>query len=98
MKPQAPSPPTPLRASIVEFDGLRDSANARNVLHDFSIDHGEGKMTRLKVEFERPSLEAHVIANWISSHPRIVLPILFFLLGGISYAVSITRQTSFWLY
>jgi hypothetical protein len=43
--------------------------------------------TRLQILYQQP-IQAHAIRNWLTSHPRIVLPILFFLLGTLTYTVS----------
>ena len=36
--------------------------------------------------FERV-IKVHVIRDWLSSHPRIVLPVLAFILGTLTYTV-----------
>jgi len=36
----------------------------------------------------QPPLEVHVIRDWVSGHPRIVLPVLVFLLGTLTYTVA----------
>lgn len=43
--------------------------------------------TRLRLFYERP-LKAHAIRDWISGHPRIVIPVGAFLLGTLSYTAS----------
>ncbi|KAJ9121916.1 hypothetical protein QFC24_004498 [Naganishia onofrii] len=40
--------------------------------------------TRLRLFYERP-IKAHAVRTWISSHPRIVIPIAAFLIGTLSY-------------
>jgi hypothetical protein len=37
--------------------------------------------------YEQP-LKEKAIRNWLTSHPRIVLPILAFLVGTLTYTVS----------
>jgi hypothetical protein len=44
-------------------------------------------LSRLRLYYERP-LKAHAIRDWLSSHPRLVLPALAFLIGTLSYTVS----------
>jgi hypothetical protein len=44
-------------------------------------------LSRLRIYYERP-LKAHAVRDWISGHPRIALPIIFFLFGTLSYTVS----------
>jgi len=49
-------------------------------------DSSTAKPTRLATIYDY-SLKGHVIRDWLSSHPRIVVPLLVFLLGALSYAV-----------
>lgn len=44
-------------------------------------------LSRLRLYYERP-LKAHAIRDWLSSHPRLVLPAVAFLIGTLSYTVS----------
>lgn len=81
------SAPTPIsgtsyRASTVTFSTLRSSIVARNVVHGLQIDK-----TRLHTTF-LPPVQAHVIRDWASKHPRIVIPVIVFFLGTLTYAVS----------
>jgi hypothetical protein len=66
----------------VTFADLRSSIVARNVVHGLYIDK-----TRLRTSF-LPPVQAHVIRDWVSKHPRIVVPIVVFLLGTLTYTVS----------
>ena len=50
-------------------------------------------LSRLRLYYERP-LKAHAIRDWMSAHPRLVIPIVAFLIGTLSYTVSLRRQTS----
>lgn len=83
----SPSPGTPgsLRSSIVTFKKVRSAATARNCIHGLVVPTGNGN-TRLHVGFERP-IKAHAVRDWISGHPRLVLPVLFFLIGTITYTI-----------
>ena len=40
--------------------------------------------TRLRLFYERP-IKAHAIRTWLSTHPRIVIPVAAFLIGTLSY-------------
>ena len=40
--------------------------------------------TRLRLFYERP-IKAHAIRTWLSTHPRIVIPLAAFLIGTLSY-------------
>jgi hypothetical protein len=44
------------------------------------------KPTRLATVYERP-IKSQAAREWMASHPRIVVPILVFLLGTLSYVV-----------
>lgn len=44
-------------------------------------------VTRIHTYYERP-LKAHAIRDWMSGHPRIVIPVIVFLLGSLTYTVS----------
>ncbi|KAI0273842.1 RNA12 protein-domain-containing protein [Gloeopeniophorella convolvens] len=74
-------PGTPYRASTIAFSDLRHSIVARNVAYGFSI----GK-TRLRTTFI-PPVQGHVIKGWITGHPRIVIPVVVFLLGTLTYTI-----------
>jgi hypothetical protein len=41
-------------------------------------------MSRLRLYYERP-LKAHYVRTWMSDHPRIVLPVIAFLVATLSY-------------
>ena len=56
-------------------------------MHDYSFTMN-GTATKLKTGYARP-FQAHVFRNWIAGHPKIVLPIVVFLLGSVTYAVRI---------
>jgi hypothetical protein len=80
------SAPTPIsgtsyRASTVTFSDLRSSIVARNVVHGLYIDK-----TCLRTSFV-PPVQGHVIRDWVAKHPRIVIPVIVFLLGTLTYTV-----------
>ena len=74
-----------LRSSQISFHRARSATVARNVIHDFQFSRGSA-VTQLQTAYERP-IRAHAIRDWITGHPRIVLPILFFFLGTLTYTV-----------
>ena len=45
-----------------------------------------GSTTKLKTGYMQ-MMQAHVFRDWIVNHPKIMLPIVIFLLGSITYAV-----------
>jgi hypothetical protein len=46
-----------------------------------------GATTKLKTGYAQ-LIRAHVVRDWITGHPKIVLPIAVFLLGSLTYAVK----------
>ncbi|GHJ88128.1 hypothetical protein NliqN6_4530 [Naganishia liquefaciens] len=60
-----------------DFTLLRDSRAAGATQPTIS-------RTRLRLFYERP-IKAHAIRTWISTHPRIVIPVAAFLIGTLSY-------------
>ena len=91
------TPPDPgaggaLRSSIITFRKGRASAIARNCVHGFRVE-STGGTTRLHTNFEQP-LKAHAIRDWISSHPKLVAPVIVFLIGSITYTVWLNVSES----
>jgi hypothetical protein len=80
------------RYATVTYDRVHSAAIARNVLHGFTFqedkksDNAEAKPTRFRLIYQQ-AVQAHVIRDWMSSHPKIVLPIAVFLLGTLTYTV-----------
>lgn len=72
---------TSYRGSTVTFSDLRSSIIARNVAHGAHIGQ-----TRIRTSFV-PPVQAHVIRDWIAKHPRIVIPVIVFLLGTLTYTI-----------
>ncbi|KAG8733505.1 mitochondrial escape protein 2 [Ceratobasidium sp. 423] len=98
-----PAPAGTLRSATVTYDRARSAVLARNCLHGVNLTtdgdvigrSGPGialsvapgtKLTRLSMLYEQP-LKENAIRNWLASHPRIVLPVLAFLIGAITYTV-----------
>ncbi|CAO1625309.1 unnamed protein product [Parajaminaea phylloscopi] len=68
--------------AFVLFSRMRSATAARNCAHGLTLPDG----TRLLITYA--GLErAKKLWDWLTNHPRIVLPILAFLLGGFTYAV-----------
>ncbi|KAJ4422859.1 mitochondrial escape protein 2 [Gnomoniopsis sp. IMI 355080] len=75
--------------AMLDFAFTRDSIMARNCMHGLVISEemGGGKAgTKLRLSYEQ-KVKAHHIWDWISNHPRIVIPLLAALLAGISVMV-----------
>jgi hypothetical protein len=80
-RPQ-PVPTGALRSSNVHFGRVRSAVRAQNCLHGLTVPGG----TRLSIVYEQ-AIKGHVIRDWLSNHPKIVLPLLAFLLGTLTYTV-----------
>lgn len=63
------------------FHRLRSATAARNCLYGASV---AGR--KLAIDYIPPG-HTHKIWEWLTSHPRIVLPVLAFFLGTFTYAV-----------
>ncbi|EKD02278.1 hypothetical protein A1Q2_03425 [Trichosporon asahii var. asahii CBS 8904] len=96
--PPSPVPAGALRYSILKFSRISTAVAASNCLHSYStptsqIDYDLVKkqpdqdVTRstLKICYEQP-LKGHYFRDWVRDHPKIAIPILAFLLGGLSYS------------
>lgn len=89
-----PVPAGVLRSSTVTFSSIRAATRAHNCIHGFTLvdepavagSTTGGKPTRLATIYEKP-IKAHVVRDWISGHPRIVIPVLVFVLGALSFTV-----------
>ncbi|KAH6900119.1 RNA12 protein-domain-containing protein [Thelonectria olida] len=77
------------RYAHVSFPLIRDSIMARNCMHGFVVGEalGGGQTgTKLRLSFEK-RVKANSIWNWLTSHPRVVLPVLAALLAGLSVVI-----------
>ncbi|KAJ4464625.1 exonuclease [Lentinula edodes] len=82
--------PTPVpagmqRFSTIHFNRIHSATVARNVIYGLQVPTSGGP-TRLRISYASP-IEAHIIRDWITNHPKIFLPILFFLLGTLTYTI-----------
>jgi hypothetical protein len=60
---------------------------ARNCLHGFVLfEEGSKNATRLRLSYEQ-RVKPHHIWNWITSHPRIVIPIVAAFLAAFTVVV-----------
>ncbi|TFK42802.1 RNA12 protein-domain-containing protein [Crucibulum laeve] len=89
----APVPAGTLRSSIVTFRHLHAATIARNVIHGVNFpanpstaDTKSVTRTRLRASYQKP-IQAHAIRDWMSSHPKIMLPLIVFLLGTLTYTI-----------
>ena len=73
----------------VDFVLVRDAIMARNCMHGFTVGEalGGGKNgTNLRLSYEQ-RVKAHHIWNWITSHPRIIIPVIAALLAAFTVVV-----------
>ncbi|KAG2158089.1 RNA12 protein-domain-containing protein [Suillus bovinus] len=80
-----PVPAGMFRSSDILFHRVRSATVARNTVHGYRFSDAGGT-TRLRTVYQRP-IQAHAIRDWLTSHPKIVLPIIFFLLGTLTYTI-----------
>lgn len=77
------------RFAQIGFPRVRDAIMARNCLHGFVVTEamGGGKDgTVLRLSYVR-RVKAHSIWQWLTNHPRIVIPLLAALLAGVSVVI-----------
>jgi hypothetical protein len=77
------------RYAHIQFPVTRDAITARNCMHGFIVNEalgGGSKGTKLRLSFEK-RVKAHSIWNWLSNHPRIVVPVVAALLAGFSVLI-----------
>ncbi|KAI8820540.1 RNA12 protein-domain-containing protein [Fimicolochytrium jonesii] len=70
------------RYAVVEFIRVRSATSARNCLNGELIDG-----TRISINYEGQKQTFAKVWNWMTSHPRIVIPLLLAMFAGLSYAV-----------
>ncbi|KJK74253.1 hypothetical protein H634G_10399 [Metarhizium anisopliae BRIP 53293] len=81
----------------IGFPRLSDAIMARNCMHGFVVTEsmGGGKTgTLLRLSYVK-KVKAHSIWNWLTSHPRIVIPILAAMLAGASVMIFDPIRTFF---
>ncbi len=93
--PPTPAPTGSLRSSTITFHRLHAATVARNVIHGLTLESFNDSstttqtqtQTRIRAQYQHP-LQVHAVRDWISSHPRITLPVIVFLLGTLTYTVK----------
>lgn len=78
----SPAPAGVPRSAILSFTRPRSAAIARNVLYGLKVND-----TIIRLNYQQP-IQAHVVRDWMSSHPKITLPLIIFLLGSLTYTVG----------
>ncbi|EPE03762.1 mitochondrial escape protein 2 [Ophiostoma piceae UAMH 11346] len=79
------------RYATVDFIRMRDAVMARSCLHG----HVVNSTTRLRMSYEQRAGTTRHLWDWLTSHPRIVIPILAALLATITVAVFDPIRTFF---
>ncbi|TPX09964.1 uncharacterized protein E0L32_008811 [Thyridium curvatum] len=77
------------RYAYLDFVLVRDAIMARNCMHGFVVPEslGGGKNgTKLRLSYEQ-RVKPHHIWEWLTSHPRIVIPIIAALLATVTVAI-----------
>ncbi|KAK4167289.1 RNA12 protein-domain-containing protein [Cladorrhinum sp. PSN259] len=73
--------------AYVDFVSAKDAVMARNCLHGFVLqEEGSKAATRLRLSYEK-RVKPHNIWNWITNHPRIVIPVLAAFIAAFSVVV-----------
>lgn len=84
----ADSKVTPRYAQL-GFPVVGDAIMARNCMHGFIVNEtlgGGNNGTKLRLSYEK-RVKAHSIWNWITNHPRIVIPVVAALIAGLSVVI-----------
>ena len=71
------------------FPTIRDAIMARNCMHGYVVNEAQGggkSGTLLRLSYVKRA-KGHSIWNWLTSHPRIVFPIVAALLAGFSVII-----------
>ncbi|RSL90218.1 hypothetical protein CEP51_000820 [Fusarium floridanum] len=77
------------RYAHLGFPVTRDAIMARNCMHGFIVNEalgGGNSGTKLRLSFEK-RVKAHSVWNWLTSHPRIVIPVIAALVAGLSVLI-----------
>ncbi|KAI8630860.1 RNA12 protein-domain-containing protein [Xylariaceae sp. FL1651] len=75
--------------AYIDFAFVRDAIMARNCLHGFIVPEelGGGKLgTKFRISYEQRT-KPHKIWDWITNHPRIVIPVTVALLTGLTVVI-----------
>jgi hypothetical protein len=74
--------------AYVDFKNVRDAIMARNCLHGFEVQGAPEAPSpvRLRLSYEKRQ-RSHPTWDWLTNHPRIVIPILAALVAAITVAI-----------
>ncbi|KAH9901129.1 RNA12 protein-domain-containing protein [Cubamyces lactineus] len=74
--------------TTVNFRRLRSATTARNAIHAIQVPispNGQ-TVTTLRTSYQKP-IAAHAVRDYVTSHPKLFLPVLFFLIGTVTYTI-----------
>ncbi|KAM7199619.1 RNA12 domain containing protein [Rhypophila sp. PSN 637] len=75
------------RFAYVDFALVRDAIMAKNCMHGFILrEKGSKAATRLRLSYEQ-RVKPHHIWNWLTNHPRIVIPLAAAFLAAFTVIV-----------
>ena len=77
------------RFAYIDYSRVRFSTMAKNCMHGFILveEAGGGKSgTLLKISYE-PKVKGKWFRDWITSHPRIVIPVVAALIAAVSVSI-----------
>ncbi|KAI0747869.1 exonuclease [Daedaleopsis nitida] len=86
ISPPTPGPAGTLRSVLVTFKNIRSATSARNTIHSLKFPSSPSTFTTLRTSYAQPET-VHAVRDYIANHPRIFLPVLFFLIGTVTYAI-----------
>ncbi|KAK3944467.1 RNA12 protein [Diplogelasinospora grovesii] len=73
--------------AYVDFVLVRDAIMARNCMHGFVLrEQGSKSATKLRISYEQ-RVKPHHIWDWITNHPRIVIPLIAALLAAVTVVI-----------
>ncbi|KAK1761497.1 RNA12 protein-domain-containing protein [Echria macrotheca] len=73
--------------AYVDFALVRDAIMARNCMHGFTLQEPGAKgATKLRISYEQ-RIKPHHIWNWVTSHPRVVIPLIAAFLAAFTVVV-----------
>ncbi|KAF8644113.1 hypothetical protein AX16_008642 [Volvariella volvacea WC 439] len=76
---------TNARLYTITFHRLRSAVIARNVLHGYNYT-SNGHSTHIRASYSPPT-KANAVGAWLSGHPKIMFPLLIFVIGTLTYTI-----------
>ncbi|KAK2071617.1 hypothetical protein P8C59_006025 [Phyllachora maydis] len=87
MTPQPPDSKVLPRFAHVDFVRIRDAIMARNCLHGYHVAAADGVApATLRLSYE-PRVKPRHVWHWLTTHPRIVIPLVAALVAALTVAI-----------